>query len=95
MSCPYKVMSNGKIKYQCPCCGCYTYDNQPSGGFAICPVCFWEDDPIQLEDESFKGGANDVCLLDARRKFKLFGACEERFARNVRKPLEEELGEAD
>ncbi len=95
MSSEFKMMSYGKIKYQCPCCGCYTYDNKPTGDFSICPVCFWEDDPVQLEDETFKGGANDVCLLEARENYKKYGACEKRFIRNVRKPLEEELDEAD
>ncbi len=92
MSWPFKMMSNGKIKYQCPCCGCYTFDNQPSGGFTICPVCFWEDDPVQLEDETFKGGANTISLLEARENYLKFGACEETFVGNVRKPLKEELG---
>lgn len=38
-------------KYQCPCCGHYTY-NVPANedcGF-ICPVCFWENDPFIASD---------------------------------------------
>lgn len=81
----------GRIKHPCPCCGCYTYDGKPGGSFSACPVCFWEDDPVQLEDETYKGGANEVCLAEARENYKKFGACEERFAGNVRKPRKEEL----
>ena len=38
-------------KYQCPCCGYYTY-NVPANedcGF-ICPVCFWENAPYIASD---------------------------------------------
>ena len=33
---------------------------------AICPVCFWEDDLIQLKDPEYAGGANLVSLWQAR-----------------------------
>ena len=38
-------------KYQCPCCGYFTY-NVPANkdcGY-ICPVCFWENDPFIASD---------------------------------------------
>ena len=47
-------------KYKCPCCGFYTFDEKPDGNYDICPVCFWEDDPIQSEDIEYEGGANRV-----------------------------------
>lgn len=50
-------------KYKCPCCGFYTFDEKPNGNYDICPVCFWEDDPIQLEDNEYEGGANRVSLV--------------------------------
>ena len=53
-------------KYKCPCCGFYTFDEKPNGNYDICPVCFWEDDPIQLEDNEYEGGANRVSLVQAR-----------------------------
>lgn len=71
--------------YPCPCCGCYTLDREADG--AICPVCFWEDDPIQLEDPDLEGGANQVSLRRARRNYREFGACEERAILFVRYPL--------
>ena len=77
--------------YQCPCCAFFTFDNQPDNTFEICPVCFWEDDGIQLHDEDYKGGANQVSLKQAVQNFKTYGACELRFKEAVRKPNENEL----
>lgn len=79
------------MKYKCPCCGYYTYDNIPNGSYDICKVCFWEDDPIQLQDPTYEGGANKVSLIQARKNFQEFGACEHEMIRYVRKPLPEEL----
>lgn len=74
------------MKYQCPCCGYYTFDNEPNGNYDICPVCFWEDDPIAIDDTTFVGGANHVSLQQARLNFKKFGACEKDMLSYVRKP---------
>lgn len=78
-------------KYKCPCCGYYTFDKKIRGTYEVCPVCYWEDDPIQLEDETYEGGANKVSLKQARRNFLIFGACEERLIKYVRPPREDEL----
>lgn len=78
------------MKYKCPCCGCYTFDNKPDGSYDICQVCFWEDDPIQLEDPTFEGGANKVSLIQAQKNYKKFGACEREMIPHVRKPTENE-----
>ena len=58
------------MKYPCPCCGYYTYEHVPDGSYDICHVCFWEDDPIQLEDPQCEGGANRVSLEQARLNYK-------------------------
>lgn len=79
------------MKFKCPCCGYYTFEDKPNGNYDICPVCFWEDDPIQLADENYKGGANHVSLLQARENFKSFGACEWDMRKYVRPPKKEEL----
>lgn len=78
------------MKNKCPCCGFYTLE-QPYGSYDICPVCFWEDDFIQLEDETYEGGANTVSLLQARKNFKKFGACEWEMKKYVRPPRKSEL----
>ena len=62
-----------------------------AGSYDICPVCFWEDDPVQEDDPQFAGGAYDLCLEECRKNYRLYGACEERFLGNVRKPLPEEI----
>jgi hypothetical protein len=59
--------------------------------FQICPVCFWEDDGVQLHNHEYEGGANQVSLNMARQNFIKFGACEENFVKDVRPPQPEEF----
>jgi len=79
------------LKYACPCCLYYTFEEKPSGTYDICPVCYWEDDIVQLADPDFSGGANDVSLNLAKENFKKFGASELRFISKVRKALPREM----
>jgi len=74
-----------------PCCGYLTFDEQPSGMYVISPVCFWEDDPVQLGDHDYAGGANVVSLRQAQQNFKSFGASERRSLKNVRPPRRDEM----
>lgn len=78
-------------RFPCPCCGHLTMHEEQRGSFDICPVCFWEDDPVQWADPSYEGGANGPSLNTARKNFKTFGAFEEKFVGNVRAPRPEEL----
>ena len=64
------------MKYKCPCCGFYTFDERPNGNYDICKVCFWEDDPIQSVDERCEGGANRVSLAQARKNYIKFSLCK-------------------
>ena len=73
-------------KRKCPCCGCYTIDEN----FGICPVCYFEYDPYQIKNPEEKG-ANEVTLNEARFNYFQYGACEERFISLVREPYEEEV----
>ena len=52
----------------CPCCGYLVFD-EPPGSYAICPVCGWEDDFVQLQWPTM-GGANDPLFM-AQREFAL------------------------
>jgi hypothetical protein len=75
-------------KFRCPCCGYLTMPERTPGTFEICPVCFWQDDPLQYSDPEYEGGANTISLNQARANFHLFGAVEQRFIKDVRKPLD-------
>ena len=83
------------MKYQCPCCGNYTFPEteKPPNSYYICKVCFWEDDYSQFHNPEYGGGANEVSLNQARENYKLFGVSDIKFIRKVRKPLFEELPE--
>ena len=83
------------MKYRCPCCGYYTFSEKPNGNYSICDVCFWEDDPIQMEDPTYEGGANHVSLLQGQKNYKEFGACEREMIPYVRKPNIDELAGID
>ena len=76
-------------RYTCPCCGYQTFE-APPGSYSICPVCFWEDDAVQLLEPDFAGGANEPSLLQAQANFEAIGACDKNGTRYVRAPKESE-----
>ena len=79
-------------KYKCPVCGYFTFESEPNGTYDICPVCFWEDDPVAYkEPDKNVGGANNVSLEQARINYKEFGASEKDLIKYVRKPENDEL----
>lgn len=84
-------MPKKKLKYKCPCCGYYTFEEKPGATWDICPVCFWEDDFFQFDDPDEDGWANGVSLNEARENFKKFGACRQDIINYVRPPKEDEL----
>lgn len=73
--------------YPCPCCGHLVFGERV-GSYEICPICFWEDDPVQAADPWFAGGANRPSLAEAQRNFAEFGAVERRLISNVRRPVD-------
>lgn len=80
-----------KTKYVCPCCGFLTLERESPGSFDICPVCFWEDDPVQFKDLDYEGGANEMSLRVARQNYRLFGAKDKDHIEVVRKPKPSEI----
>lgn len=74
-------------KKKCPCCGYYTIEGD---FYDICPVCFWEDDPIQRDNIDYTGGANDVPLREARENYKIFKSSDKRSKKLVREPYDYE-----
>ena len=75
----------GHEAYPCPACGFLVFE-EPPGSYEICPICFWEDDLVQLIWTDYAGGANDPSLIEAQRTFESIGAVEERLLPFVRKP---------
>lgn len=53
-------------EYPCPACGFLTFE-EPSGSYDICPLCGWEDDPVQLAFPRLRIGANGYSLLEAQQ----------------------------
>jgi hypothetical protein len=76
--------------FACPCCGFLTLFEPPPDTYAICKVCFWEDDGVQFDDPDFRGGANAVSLNEARENYRRLGVSEPRFREYVRPPFPEE-----
>jgi hypothetical protein len=79
--------------YPCPCCGHLVFE-QPPGNYEICPVCFWEDDIVQLAYPLMGGGANKLSLFDAQREFARSGVSDPRCIVHVRPPQDDEPLEA-
>ncbi|MBR2186117.1 MAG: NUDIX domain-containing protein [Lachnospiraceae bacterium] len=55
--------------YFCPCCG-HPVTGAGSAKYAVCPECNWENDPVQLKDPDFPGGANALSLNDCRKEYR-------------------------
>jgi Cysteine-rich CPCC len=55
-------------EFPCACCGFLVFD-QPAGSFALCPVCNWEDDPVQLQFPGTPTGANSGSLYECQVRF--------------------------
>jgi hypothetical protein len=77
-------------KFACPCCGFLTFVSAMRDSYDGCPVCAWEDDPVQFLDPSFEGGANEPSLEQARENFRAFGVSDPSRSQYVRPPLEYE-----
>lgn len=78
-------------RYPCTCCGLWTLSDPSTASYEICPVCYWESDPVQREDPTYSGGANGISLRQARRNFVEIGACSQEFVSNVRHPMAQEF----
>lgn len=78
------------LRYPCPCCDFLTLTQAPSGSYATCPVCRWEDDCIQFRDLDCTGGANRPSLREARAAYRRLSAKEPWSLQHARRPLPEE-----
>ncbi len=78
------------MKHRCPCCGYNTMQHQEAEYHDICPVCFWENDPLQNVDSTYSGGANEVSLCEAKKNFVLLGAISKDMIKYTREPFDDE-----
>ncbi len=77
----------------CVCCGYFTMIGEPDDyAWDICPVCFWECD-VFSDNPDKSSGANHMTIRQGRENFQKYGACDEKFVKNVRPPKKEELPE--
>lgn len=81
-------------RYPCPCCAFLTLPEKPPGTYAVCPVCYWEDDETQFHDSTYEGGANRVSLIAARMNFLHHGASASEYRDRVRPPRPDEVNES-
>lgn len=79
--------------WPCPCCGYLTIDDEspPPGTYFICPVCGWEDDPVQFADATYRGGANEDSLNEVRADFLAWRAAGYPSDARRRAPLAAEI----
>ena len=77
------------VAYPCACCGHLTLD-EPPGSHQICPVCFWQDDAVQMRWPDSGAGANKASLLEGQHNFQRIGACDESAVRHVRRANDDE-----
>ncbi|GMO51053.1 MAG: hypothetical protein Pg6C_15500 [Treponemataceae bacterium] len=50
---------------QCACCGNESLD--AGSKYDYCPLCGWQDDPIQNDEPGYRGGANLISLNEAKQ----------------------------
>ncbi|RZJ24786.1 MAG: hydrolase [Brevundimonas sp.] len=72
----------------CACCG-YRTLLEGAGSYETCPVCWWEDDPVQMASPLLRGGANTVSLAEAQLYFISAGVSDPRFTAHVRPPADD------
>lgn len=57
----------------CPVCGKYKFERED--WYEVCPVCGWEDDPLQRDEPDYSGGANDMSLNEYRAAWEAGKPC--------------------
>lgn len=66
---------------QCPCCDYVTLPER--NNYLICPICFWEEDGIDVDRLDIPSGPNHMTLREGRANFQRIGACDQKMLENV------------
>ena len=61
-------MVESSSELPCPGCGFLIFGPDAYGSYGICPLCNWEDDPVQLANPLSPGGANGESLHTCQRR---------------------------
>ncbi len=78
-----------QVNKKCPCCQYKTLS--VNSMYDVCPVCYWQDDPIQNQLSDFEGGANEVSLQQAKENYNQYSAVQKELMQFIRKPKVFEL----
>ena len=54
-------------RHKCPVCGKFVFPSESS--FEICPFCDWMDDQYQIDYPDDDGGANNISLNEAKKRW--------------------------
>ena len=74
----------------CFVCGYMTLDERCD--WDICPVCYWEDDVLVIDEQDTSSPANKGMMVsEAQANFALFGASTESRKDHCRTPKSDEL----
>lgn len=72
-------------KFQCPCCDYFTLSER--GIYDICPICYWEDDGLDLnKPDKISGPNHGLTIAQARENFSKVGACNKDMIKHVISP---------
>jgi hypothetical protein len=78
----------GQRKHPCPACGYCTLPDRYD--WDICPVCFWEDDVLETNNDPSSPANHGMLLSDAQANFLLYGAVTLDMKKHVRPPTPDE-----
>lgn len=77
----WKKASPTGNELQCPCCDYFTLSKR--GEYDICPICFWEDDGLDIDQPDQYSGPNHKTLREGRKDFERYGACDSSMTKHV------------
>lgn len=87
------IASKKSIKNTCVCCGYKTLTTNDIG--EICPICYWEEDCLTI-DEFFEYSSANYCILyEAQENYNIFGAYKKSAAKYCRKPCSKDIKDAN
>lgn len=79
-------------QFPCPCCGCLTLPVPKEEAMAyICPVCFWENDVFDPEEDAPSDENRGMTLRQGRENYRRWGAVRQDLVPFARPPRPEEL----